>query len=61
MVSPTLREDVQADEAAHLGPLVVLLGKDCADEAGECLASIRGAAGHLGLVDLRWEVELEGV
>jgi hypothetical protein len=37
MVSPTLGEDVHADEAAHLGPLVVLLGKDCADEAGECL------------------------
>jgi hypothetical protein len=56
MVSPTLGEDVHADEAAHLGPLVVLLGKDCADEAGECLARI-----HRSIASIVWALEVFGL
>ena len=35
---PGLGEDVQADVAAHLGPFVVLLGQDGADEADQGVA-----------------------
>jgi hypothetical protein len=36
---PGFREDVEADVAAHLGPFVVLLGQDGADEADEGVAA----------------------